>query len=438
MMGRILMCCLAVLCFGGVAQAGGLATLTVSDTSGLPGDTVSVAVNLELFSNAQGFQLGISHDGTVATPALISPGAALAATNGGTGPDFFIENTAAVGGPGLTFGAIFSLAPPLESLPAGTHEIALINYQIEPTALPGSISPLQITGTLGAPPISVVVTVDTASTTPVIQNGSISVTTPAVSNAAVTVVDPCTCEGLLSWTNEFAYDSIEILADGVLVETLAGTATSTALALGAATEYCVVGVANGTAAPGTCATGSCDIPAVGVAPSAIDCVTDYEFCEVTVTWTNGETNYSSIEVLVDGVSAAILPGTDSTAIVTLAATEVVSTIEVVATDICGIALAPISCTAECLPERFIRGDANGDNSVDISDVIASLGFTFSGNPVGCLDALDGNDSGSVDISDAIFMLAYIFSASSEPFAPFPACGVDPTDDGIDCANYTCQ
>ena len=438
-MARILLCCLMVVSFGGVALAGGTtATLSVSNTSGLPGDTVTAVVSLEVFSDAQGFQLGVSHDGLVAPATLITPGAALAATNGGTGPDFFFENTAAANGPGVTVGAILSLAPPLESLSAGTHEIAIIDYQIEATATPGSISPLTITGNLGVPTLSVVVTVDSNSMTPSTIDGSIEVTTPAVSGVSATVVDACLCEASLGWTNEFAYDSIEILADGVLLETLPGSATSTTLSLGStAEEFCVVGIANATAAPGVCTTASCDLPTVGAAPTAIDCSIDHETCNVTVSWTNSEVDYSAIEVFLDGASAAILPGADSSAVVTLAGTEILSTIEVVATDACGNVLAPISCMTECLPERLIRGDANGDSSIDISDVIAGLGYTFSGNPVGCLDALDANDSGGIDISDSIFMLAYIFSAAAEPLAPFPNCGVDPTEDAIDCANYTC-
>ncbi len=84
--------------------------------------------------------------------------------------------------------------------------------------------------------------------------------------------------------------------------------------------------------------------------------------------------------------------------------------------------------------QFIRGDANLDGQVDISDPVALLGILFLGNPdPGCADAQDANDSGETDISDAVFMLAYLFSGGRLPPAPFGECGCDETDDdALDC------
>ncbi|MGA1489752.1 MAG: hypothetical protein ACO4B3_12190, partial [Planctomycetota bacterium] len=89
----------------------------------------------------------------------------------------------------------------------------------------------------------------------------------------------------------------------------------------------------------------------------------------------------------------------------------------------------------------VRGNTNGDAGIDISDAIATLDYTFSGGAGPCLDALDCNDDGGIDVSDAIFILAYTFSGGAAPPAPFGApgstCGIDPTDDALDCLNYTC-
>ena len=82
---------------------------------------------------------------------------------------------------------------------------------------------------------------------------------------------------------------------------------------------------------------------------------------------------------------------------------------------------------------FVRGDTNGDSSLNIADAISVLGYLFSSDPATCLDAYDGNDDGSVNIADAISLLDFIFSQGSPPPAPFPSPGIDPTADPLDCA-----
>ena len=84
---------------------------------------------------------------------------------------------------------------------------------------------------------------------------------------------------------------------------------------------------------------------------------------------------------------------------------------------------------------FLRGDANGDSSVDISDAVAVLLYLFGGRPVlPCDDAADVDDSGAVAISDAIGLLNYLFKNGTAPRAPFPAAGTDPTtSDPMTCS-----
>jgi len=83
---------------------------------------------------------------------------------------------------------------------------------------------------------------------------------------------------------------------------------------------------------------------------------------------------------------------------------------------------------------FIRGDANGDGALAIVDPIFALGYLFSGGAVPpCLDAADADDNGALNIVDPIFALTYLFAGGPPPNSPFPACGTDPTPDGIGCA-----
>lgn len=89
--------------------------------------------------------------------------------------------------------------------------------------------------------------------------------------------------------------------------------------------------------------------------------------------------------------------------------------------------------------EFIRGDANTDGIVDISDPQYILNFLFLQGEGLCLDGMDSNDDGEVDVADVVYALGYLFQLGTEPPAPFTWCGEDPTADGLDCfRNLTCD
>lgn len=84
---------------------------------------------------------------------------------------------------------------------------------------------------------------------------------------------------------------------------------------------------------------------------------------------------------------------------------------------------------------FIRGDANNDAEVDLSDAISILGDLFLGNPATapCQDALDADDNGEVELTDAVYLLEGLFTGGDNPPPPYPLPGVDPTLDTLaDC------
>ncbi|MCA8961022.1 MAG: FG-GAP repeat protein [Planctomycetes bacterium] len=86
---------------------------------------------------------------------------------------------------------------------------------------------------------------------------------------------------------------------------------------------------------------------------------------------------------------------------------------------------------------FIRGDCNGDVSVNISDPITMLSYLFQGGAVGCQKACDANDDGLVNLGDTIYLLAAIFSGGTPPPDPYPTCGQDPTSDALSCTTTPC-
>ena len=79
---------------------------------------------------------------------------------------------------------------------------------------------------------------------------------------------------------------------------------------------------------------------------------------------------------------------------------------------------------------FTRGDANDDETVDLSDAVTILGDLFLGNPASapCRDALDGNDDGTIDLSDAVAILSFLFMGGADIPPPYDAPGTDPTPD----------
>ncbi len=92
--------------------------------------------------------------------------------------------------------------------------------------------------------------------------------------------------------------------------------------------------------------------------------------------------------------------------------------------------------------QFIRGDVDRNGSPGFSDAIHLLRAMF-GEPLtsvpDCWDSADINDDGRVNLSDAMFSLFSIFVPKfSEIPAPYPSCGIDPTEDSLSCSHLTCS
>ena len=81
------------------------------------------------------------------------------------------------------------------------------------------------------------------------------------------------------------------------------------------------------------------------------------------------------------------------------------------------------------PPYFIRGDANADEAVDISDAVKVVRYLFSGVTIGCLDAADSNDDEEINITDAVYLLEYLYRGGAAPASPFPQRGSDPGEEG---------
>ena len=88
---------------------------------------------------------------------------------------------------------------------------------------------------------------------------------------------------------------------------------------------------------------------------------------------------------------------------------------------------------------FIRGDANGDSTVDISDATTMLNWLFLGSAEpGCVASNDSNGDGAINISDPTHLLNFLFLGGTAPPAP-SECGNSESagDEALGCASGGC-
>ena len=91
-----------------------------------------------------------------------------------------------------------------------------------------------------------------------------------------------------------------------------------------------------------------------------------------------------------------------------------------------------------IPQRveFIRGDADSDGTLNLTDAVFALSFLFLGGTVPiCEDAADVDDLGSVELTDAVYLLNHLFLGGAAPPAPYPEAGQDPTEDALGCRGF---
>jgi len=96
------------------------------------------------------------------------------------------------------------------------------------------------------------------------------------------------------------------------------------------------------------------------------------------------------------------------------------------------------CQAQDL-SGFIRGDVNGDLSVDLSDPVLLLEVLFGPSQgLACAEAADLNDDAALQLDDVIVSLGLIFLGDPTQLAvPFPDCGTDPLANTLSCENPPC-
>ena len=107
---------------------------------------------------------------------------------------------------------------------------------------------------------------------------------------------------------------------------------------------------------------------------------------------------------------------------------------------CLAVIVVLSFGARLSAQAFVRGEANADGTLDLSDGVAILSWLFlDGRVPPCLDAADADDSGAIDLSDAVRVFGVLFLGAPSLPEPFPDCGGDPSEDPLSCDAYPpCQ
>ncbi len=161
-------------------------------------------------------------------------------------------------------------------------------------------------------------------------------------------------------------------------------------------------------------------------------LTDYD--SAAITWSlpdPGERELDAVRILVNGVEKAFL-SRSSVAYILDSLSPGTYTVEV--KTVWALWESPTeTCIIEIVEAvAFVRGDANADGAVNLSDVITVLEYLFNQKNVTCLSALEANGDGSFDLSDAVYLLLYLFNSAGRPEAPFPECG---TAGSVQCESF---
>lgn len=105
--------------------------------------------------------------------------------------------------------------------------------------------------------------------------------------------------------------------------------------------------------------------------------------------------------------------------------------------------APRACRGEDV--AFLRGDANLDGRVSISDGIMIRRFLFNGEwPPACRETMDVNDDDNIMLTDYIKILTAFFPndpgqwGTHEIAQPYPEPGLGAVEDTTSCPNYTVE
>ncbi len=380
--------------------AGSLYTLSLSNTTGTPGNQSLVTVTIDNAGDPiQGWSYGVCDGADLAVDMAVD-GSGTSTVRAG-GPPSFSDINMEPGG--VTHGVVIDFDA-IETLGAVSGFEALdITYNV--SGLPGTTASVDFCETLGGPPVEVVVVVDGEAIDPTTNNGSIAIenentftweTVQAGPGNSVTAnVLLTSIEDISGFQVSATYDDSLVDLDGVAETGAAAGADFVGVQVAAGGEI-VLGVVIDTSDP---------IDTV-IAPGNDQPIIAADF---TVDAGAALGSFAAL-TFVDGLGS---PAIDN-----------------LYTDPAGDTFPPslVNGGIDISAVLFIRGDCNRDDQVDLADGIFFIQeFFVAATTLACEDACDQNDDGDLDVSDPIYGWNYLLLDGPPPPAPFPAAGTDPTD-----------
>ncbi|MFQ5655116.1 MAG: hypothetical protein ACE5GW_10355, partial [Planctomycetota bacterium] len=397
--------------------------LSLTDASGPEGSLQVVQCLLtSTGEELSGWSFGVCHEIGVITPVDAVAGATTLTVNLGEEPDFIQINLAA--DEGVNMGVVICLLQCATLSPGSGYQLLDITYSLDGPE--GTFTPLAYCDTVGAgiPPVQTVVAPISGSSEVPVQIGStveIGGLGPFVLTAESLVAQPGEAFQIAVTLDNpldvFAF-SLGLAHDGTI---LLGTGVSQGLSLlatngGTGPAFFQVDL-NPTGGDGAIV-GS--VITLGSDPDFIPAGLGHELllCDYTV-------------------DAAALEGTTSLDFTSSLSPPPPSPPTPVILSIGTQSEIPLMnsglITIEPPPGTpFVRGDTNADGGHDLSDPVTLLTFLFVSGSLSCLKAADVNDTGNIDLGDAVYLLTNQFVGGPDPLPPFPACGLDPTNDTLTC------
>lgn len=415
-----------------LAQTDDRYTLTATDAQGLSGTQVAVNVLLDSEpgtlgapANLQGWSFGLCHDPAALTLNSVVNGPITATVNGGSPPAFPSINTNPTPGTGFAVGVVIDFFGVNQLAPGTGYHIYTANYTL--VGANGTSATLDFCDTLATPAVETLVVLQGGSSAvPVTVSGTITIGSPPVGNYSLVASDEVGAPGT-SATVEITMDNPEA-AEGFSFGLLHDNAVAQLTAIN-----------EGAASAATNGGSGADFFFGNIAPALPAGASGGGFVGAVISLSPP---FDAIPLGTDQVIATFvysLGGASGTM------TDVVFSDQVgnppVATVISVNGGAEVPATTDGSIEvvgiavpNFIRGDANDDGELNVSDVVFLAKWLFGVGPTGtCDSAGDVNDNGVLDaIADPMFLLTYLFQSGPAPAAPGLVCGPDGTPDSLTC------
>lgn len=430
--------------------------LSAGSAMGATGTQVSISINLDSVTgaagapvNLQGWSYGVCSDSTVAAVFDVVDGATTATVNNGAVPAFNSINIAPVSTPpfpapgpnqGFTIGVVIDLFGNFTLAPGTGYELNVATYDMVGAA--GDSTALDFCDVLATPPVeTLIVEMGGASAIPVQNSGLLEV--PAVVGGPELTLNCSSATGnvgsQVTLTVSLEHDMMDAEGFSFGLTHDASIATLSSIDEGAASL--ATNTAGGAAffhsdAAPTLPAGTTGGGFVGAVISLAPPFDAIPGTDVANGGAPSEIATFTYDVILDGTTSVDFSGAVGDPAVAIivsvgGASEAPDPGNLNGGSITGVAVAG---------DLFVRGDANNDDVIDVSDVVYLAKALFGVGPaLECDAAGDTNDNDTLDsIEDPMYLLMYLFQGGPAPATPFPTCDLDATNPGaLTCANSSC-